>query len=305
MLNGFPISAKLPDDLGIGERFWYWRGASGQTYIHSIYPAGSCPPLPGAVFLAVRRHGDGRREVLRAGRFPDDWDGPNGAQNLMADEIHVHLLARGDAAAVAVLGDLVRRDGTGIREDSPLKAVQPSHQPLETGVVDLHVAQMRHGIAHIVMAGAGLAFALAHEFGQLRVIQPPRILPVAAVDHIGDRFHPAATADEGDGLDLFEIDHGHLFAGAQIVERRRAMLRTDAEGHAMTGAATVEAQNQARPLGRAAMHMREHAKPAVQPAQQRGLAVKKGKARLPHQRAVAKDPEFRHGLRCLQRCRSR
>jgi hypothetical protein len=106
MLNGFPISAKLPDDLGIGERFWYWRGASGQTYIHSIYPAGSCPPLPGAVFLAVRRHGDGRREVLRAGRFPDDWDGPNGAQNLMADEIHVHLLARGDAAAVAVLGDL-------------------------------------------------------------------------------------------------------------------------------------------------------------------------------------------------------
>ena len=47
-----------------------------------------------------------RREVLRAGRFPDDWDGPNGAQNLMAVEIHVHLLARGDAAAVAVLGDL-------------------------------------------------------------------------------------------------------------------------------------------------------------------------------------------------------
>ena len=59
MLNGFPISAKLPDDLGIGERFWYWRGASGQTYIHSIYPAGSCPPLPGAAAtLNLSERGD-------------------------------------------------------------------------------------------------------------------------------------------------------------------------------------------------------------------------------------------------------
>ena len=107
MLNGFPISAKLPDELGIGERFWYWRGASGQTYIHSIYPAGACPPLPGAVFLAVRRCAGGHREVLRAGRFPDDWEGPGGGQKLMADEIHVHLLARGNGAAMAVLDDLV------------------------------------------------------------------------------------------------------------------------------------------------------------------------------------------------------
>jgi hypothetical protein len=105
MLNGFPISAKLPDELGIGERFWYWRGASGQTYIHSIYPAGACPPLPGAVFLAVRRRGDGQREVVRLGRFADRWEGfvPPG---FAADEIHVHLLARGDAAAAAVLDDL-------------------------------------------------------------------------------------------------------------------------------------------------------------------------------------------------------
>lgn len=106
MLTGFPISAKLPDDLGIGERFWYWRGVSGQTYIHSIYPAAACPPLPGAVFLAVRRRGDGAREVLRAGRFAERWDGAGPAAQFAADEIHVHLLARDPATAAAVLDDL-------------------------------------------------------------------------------------------------------------------------------------------------------------------------------------------------------
>jgi hypothetical protein len=55
MMQGFPISAKLPEDLGFGERFWYWRGISGQSYIHSIYSREACPPLPGAVFVAVRQ----------------------------------------------------------------------------------------------------------------------------------------------------------------------------------------------------------------------------------------------------------
>jgi hypothetical protein len=108
MLHGFPISAKLPDDPGFGERFWYWRGASGRTYIHSIYRTGDCPPLPGAVYVAVH-HRDGRREPVAAGRFPpewNDWDLPAGAQPGTADEVHVHLLARDEAAAVDVLNDM-------------------------------------------------------------------------------------------------------------------------------------------------------------------------------------------------------
>jgi len=111
LLTGFPVSAKLPDDLGLGERFWYWRGASGRSYIHSIYQADSCPPLPGAVYVAVRRTGT-RREALAAGRFVSCWDGSvQGfeASRLLpegADEIHVHLLARDAAAADAVLDDL-------------------------------------------------------------------------------------------------------------------------------------------------------------------------------------------------------
>jgi hypothetical protein len=111
-LNGFPVSAKLHDDLGLGKRFWYWRGASGRSYIHSIYQADACPPLPGAVYVAVKNRG-GYREALAVGRFASCWDGSlKGfeASRLLpqgADEIHVHLLARDSSAADAVLDDLV------------------------------------------------------------------------------------------------------------------------------------------------------------------------------------------------------
>ena len=107
LIHGFPISAKLPEDLGIGERFWYWQGASGRNYIHSIYAADACPPSPGAVYVAVR-HVNGERSAIKIGRFPSFWDGSTGNRfaRLGADEIHVHLLARNDQAADAVLHDL-------------------------------------------------------------------------------------------------------------------------------------------------------------------------------------------------------
>lgn len=105
-LLGSPMTAKLPEDLGRGDRFWYWRGASGRRYIHSIYAADSCPPLPGAVYVAVRRVGNSR-EGLAAGRFPCFLEAfSSAASGLEADEIHVHLLARNEADAKAVLADL-------------------------------------------------------------------------------------------------------------------------------------------------------------------------------------------------------
>lgn len=113
LIQGFPITAKLPPELGIGERFWYWRGASGRNYIHSIYPADACPPLPGAVYVAVKRAG-GERRAVSVGRFSNFWDGTmgglagSGIAGLDTDEIHVHLLARNDLAAEAVFGDLQR-----------------------------------------------------------------------------------------------------------------------------------------------------------------------------------------------------
>ncbi len=111
MMNGYPMSARLPEDLGFGERFWYWRGISGRSFIHSIYSRETCPPLPGAVFIAVRRCG-GERQAVAVGRFPTAIEGcsfdiaSHAPGALLGDEIHVHLLARDDSAAAGVLSDL-------------------------------------------------------------------------------------------------------------------------------------------------------------------------------------------------------
>ncbi len=66
----------------------------------------ACPPLPGAIYVAVRRIGN-LRTVTAMGRFSPFWDGTSSElAGVDADEIHVHLLARDNAAANAVLNDL-------------------------------------------------------------------------------------------------------------------------------------------------------------------------------------------------------
>lgn len=105
--------AEVNRDSDFANRFWYWHGASGKRYIHSVYSAESCPPLPGAVFVAVRRSGD-MREAVAVGRFSKIWDVAAGItgglelEKLGADELHVHLLAREEAAAEAVADDLTQ-----------------------------------------------------------------------------------------------------------------------------------------------------------------------------------------------------
>jgi hypothetical protein len=106
MMQGYSLSATLPEDTGLGERFWYWRGASGQSYIHSIYEPDLCPPVPGAVFVLVRKSG-GERQAIAAGRFDSDGFLPSDvARPIAGDEIHVHLLARSADAAERVRVDL-------------------------------------------------------------------------------------------------------------------------------------------------------------------------------------------------------
>ena len=106
LIQGYPISINFPLGSNDNERFWYWRGASGKKYIHSVYAASACPPLPGAVYLAVRRIGQ-LRTVTAMGRFSPFWEGTSSElADVDADEIHVHLLARDDVAANAVLDDL-------------------------------------------------------------------------------------------------------------------------------------------------------------------------------------------------------
>jgi hypothetical protein len=111
MQNDSLSPSKITFDRAFAGRFWYWRGASGEKYIHSVYKRRHCPPLPGAVYVAVRRNGD-LRSALAVGRFSDFWKrAADTAENLRfeegeADEIHVHLLARDPAEARRVAADL-------------------------------------------------------------------------------------------------------------------------------------------------------------------------------------------------------
>ena len=106
LIHGSPISINFPQGSSDNERFWYWRGASGKKYIHSIYGNDACPPLPGAIYVAVRRIGH-LRTAVSVGRFSSLWDVKAGKEAVLdADEIHVHLLARDNADAELVLNDL-------------------------------------------------------------------------------------------------------------------------------------------------------------------------------------------------------
>lgn len=117
-MQGYSLSANLPEDSGLGERFWYWRGASGQSYIHSIYSPDHCPPVAGAVFVIVRKVG-GMRVAMAVGRFDAEGLGPQGTCSPSAgDEIHVHLLARDSDAAGMVRSDLAAALG----DNDPVRA---------------------------------------------------------------------------------------------------------------------------------------------------------------------------------------
>ena len=113
LIHGTPITADFPADPGFKDRFWYWTGASGRKYIHSVYGLDDLPPLPGAIYVGVRREGP-LRLVMAIGRFTPFWDGVLGSREVSdfrkagVDEIHVHLLAKSPKVANAVLEDLLQ-----------------------------------------------------------------------------------------------------------------------------------------------------------------------------------------------------
>ena len=102
-----PSPASINNDPHFNDRFWYWYGASGNRYIHSVYPAKACPVMPRAVYLSVRRLSDDRFVPLSI----EIADAVSLLTNAYvacdgADEVHVHLLAEGDREARSICDDL-------------------------------------------------------------------------------------------------------------------------------------------------------------------------------------------------------
>jgi hypothetical protein len=108
---GFPFKLPTHDCTETEMQFWYWHGVSGRKYIHSVYDPANCPPLPGAVYVAVKRLGNTRTAVA-VGRFNTVLDKSRQAEErlrlfrLGTDEIHVHLLAKSSEHADAIYQDL-------------------------------------------------------------------------------------------------------------------------------------------------------------------------------------------------------
>lgn len=101
--HAHPRPSRISDDAEFNDRFWFWQGASGRTYIHSVYPADQCPPLPGAIFIAVARsRSAGTCRALSCGRL----DSFNHLSSRHADELHVHMLARDETDSAHILSDL-------------------------------------------------------------------------------------------------------------------------------------------------------------------------------------------------------
>ena len=102
---GFSAGMELENEFS--DRFWFWTGLSGKRYIHSVYRPESCPPLPGAIYVVVRRLESDRRVAVRMGRFSPLWDFPLPVEASDSDyEIHVHLLAGDENQTVRVYDDL-------------------------------------------------------------------------------------------------------------------------------------------------------------------------------------------------------
>ena len=117
-------------DNEFGDRFWFWTGASGKRYIHSVYQPEDCPPLPGAIFIEVCRMADGSRKALGAGRFSPLWDLAASSANRLdaaCREVHVHLLAanRLDAACAQV----IQHAGLGL--DVPSAPARPGAKAVQ------------------------------------------------------------------------------------------------------------------------------------------------------------------------------
>jgi hypothetical protein len=105
-----PVPLGLPQQVPARQHLW--RGASGRTYVHSVYSLIECPPLPQASYILVRRDQDDRRTVLHLGAGENDAPTLNLAQvrqrgaQLGANEVHVHFSASTERERFMVLCDL-------------------------------------------------------------------------------------------------------------------------------------------------------------------------------------------------------
>jgi hypothetical protein len=102
----------LATDPVTSAAFLFWTGASGARYVHSVYNLFECPPVEQANYVLVKRHETGQRTVVSIGRASNASPSLNLAEirqrsaELGANEVHIHLLAGGQAEGQRIEADL-------------------------------------------------------------------------------------------------------------------------------------------------------------------------------------------------------
>ncbi len=99
---------KLARRAGFGDRFHYWRGASGRRYLFSRVPADSLADFTGAVVILAGQGSDGRLAAREIFTTTGEEDRPA----LPSVAVLVHLLAHTDGERKEIVVDLTAA-GTG------------------------------------------------------------------------------------------------------------------------------------------------------------------------------------------------
>lgn len=119
----------------VAQPFHYWRGASGNRYLHTVFPLVDCPLMPRVNYILVRREVDGTRLPLAIGQTTSVTDSLNLAHlrragaRMGANEIHIHFLPETVRERAIVEADLAARQ---LGHSAPSREFQPANDGAET-----------------------------------------------------------------------------------------------------------------------------------------------------------------------------
>ena len=153
---------------------------------------------------------------------------------------------------------------------------------------------------HVVAVDPGASMPFAYKPELMIEREPACVLRMPAIDAINKPGHPPFRgAKHGDCAIGLDIDLGHLFTRAQVVDCFGPRLGRNPERDTAAGPATIQPEYEARLFRSTAVHEGVDTQCAMQANQPGRGALDEIEARAPHQRAVTENPKVaRRMIKC-------
>ncbi len=135
---------------------------------------------------------------------------------------------------------------------------------LEPSIPDVHIAQVFHRLAHIILATAKLALALFYKIEDFMVRQLARVLGMAAIDDEGQGLHRTAGFSQRHRSEGFDVNIGELFTLAEIGQRFVPPVARNFKHLPPAGATAVETKDEPWLVWCTAVLMRVDAETAME-----------------------------------------